>query len=80
MSAPRKHPAPIILARTTSWTLERIQALSTPELRSLHANAERLQEPEVAALCVQTLSQRPRGLPPARPAVKRKPRVRVEEE
>lgn len=49
------------------WSKEQIDKLGTPELRVLLANAERLQEPEVAALCNQLLDARPRG----RPAVRR---------
>jgi len=33
------------------WTKDRIQTLSKPEVKQLRANAERLQEPEVVALC-----------------------------
>jgi hypothetical protein len=35
--------------------------LSTDDLKALIANAERLQEPEVAALCREVLAARPRG-------------------
>jgi len=38
------------------WTLDRIQTLSKPEVKQLRANAERLQEPEVVALCDEVLS------------------------
>ena len=40
------------------WTKERIQTLSKPEVKQLRANAERLQEPEVVALCDEVLSSR----------------------
>ena len=43
------------------WTQERIEALSTPEIRQLQANALRLNEPEIAALCEAVLGARPRG-------------------
>jgi hypothetical protein len=39
------------------WTLDRIQTLSKPEVKQLRANAERLQEPEVVALCDEVLSK-----------------------
>ena len=38
------------------WSLDRIQTLSKPEVKQLRANAERLQEPEVVALCDEVLS------------------------
>ncbi|MFY9315424.1 MAG: hypothetical protein WAO95_07675 [Burkholderiales bacterium] len=37
------------------WTLDRIQTLSKPEVKNLRANAERLQEPGVVALCDKVL-------------------------
>jgi hypothetical protein len=53
--------------RVAKWTREQINRLSTPELRALLENAERLKEIEVAALCNELLDTRPRG----RPAVRR---------
>lgn len=47
--------------RAAQWTRERIDALSTAEVRQLRDNAERLQETEIAALCEQVLGSRPRG-------------------
>ena len=38
------------------WTKDRIQTLSKPEVKQLRANAERLQEPEVVALCDEVLN------------------------
>lgn len=52
--------------RVTKWSKEQIDKLSTPELRALLENAERLKEPEVAALCNELLDARPRGRPPVR--------------
>jgi hypothetical protein len=52
--------------RVAKWSKEQIDKLSTPELRALLENAERLKEPEVAALCNELLDSRPRGRPPAR--------------
>ena len=37
------------------WTLDRIQTLSKPEVRQLRANAERLHETGVVALCDKVL-------------------------
>ena len=37
------------------WTLDRIQTLTKPEVKQLRANAERLEEPEVVALCDEVL-------------------------
>jgi len=47
--------------RIAKWSKEQIDRLSTPELRALLVNAERLKEPEVAALCNELLDARPRG-------------------
>ena len=52
--------------RISQWSKERIDKLSTIELRALLANAERLKETEVAALCNEILTARPRGHAPAR--------------
>jgi hypothetical protein len=56
--------------RAALWTKDKIDLLSTPEVRNLHANAERLLETEIAALCIEVLGTRPRsGVPaPAKPA------------
>jgi hypothetical protein len=52
------------------WTLDRIQTLSKPEVKQLRANAERLQEPGVMALCDEVLKgrQKPSGIVAARAA------------
>lgn len=47
--------------RVAKWTREKISSLTTPELRQLRQNAERLLETEVAALCAEVLETRPRG-------------------
>jgi hypothetical protein len=52
--------------RVAKWSKEQLEKLSTLELRALHANAERLNEPEVAALCNEILDARPRGQAPVR--------------
>ncbi|HUK04722.1 MAG TPA: hypothetical protein VLV90_06545 [Burkholderiales bacterium] len=58
------------------WTLDRIQTLSKPEVKQLRANAERLQEPGVVALCDKVLGSKtgPAGAVAARPAKAGKPR------
>ena len=40
------------------WTKDRIQTLSKPEVKQLRANAERLEEPGVVALCDEVLSSK----------------------
>ncbi len=53
------------------WTLDRIQTLTKPEVKQLRANAERLDEPEVVALCDEVLSTKatkPASTAAARPA------------
>ncbi|MGQ0545282.1 MAG: hypothetical protein ACT4P3_08125 [Betaproteobacteria bacterium] len=52
--------------RVAKWSREQIDRLTTPELRALLENAERLKEDEVAALCADILDARPHGRPPAR--------------
>jgi hypothetical protein len=47
--------------RAVRWTKDRINLLTTAEVRQLRANAERLRNAEVAALCDQVLGERPRG-------------------
>ncbi len=47
--------------RVELWTREKIESLSTAEVRQLQANALRLSEPEIAALCDNVLGTRPRG-------------------
>jgi len=59
------------------WTLDRIQTLSKPEVRQLRANAERLDEPGVVALCDKVLSSakaKPAGTAATRAAKTAKPR------
>jgi hypothetical protein len=49
--------------RPDVWTRERIEQLSAEDIKQLRANAERLNEPGVAALCSEVLvtKARPRG-------------------
>jgi len=47
--------------RVAKWDRAKIDTLSTPELRQLLANAERLKETEVSVLCNEALNARPRG-------------------
>lgn len=55
-------PAPILpRGRIAHWTREQLDKLSTIDLKALLANAERLQEDEVAQLCRVLLKARPRG-------------------
>jgi len=73
VSAERKYVPPV-LSRATDWSVERIEALSTPEARQLLVNAERLGEEEIAAQCKEVLGRRPRGMAVVRAPVKRKKR------
>ena len=52
--------------RVARWTHDKISSLSTAEVRQLRANALRLAETEIAALCDEVLGRRPRGAAPAR--------------
>jgi hypothetical protein len=47
--------------RSAVWTRDRIEALSTPDVRQLRDNAERLSEAEIVALCEDVLKGRPKG-------------------
>lgn len=40
------------------WTKDRIDALTTAEVKQLRVNAERLHEPEITTLCDQILTAR----------------------
>ncbi|HYN14002.1 MAG TPA: hypothetical protein VET51_15270 [Burkholderiales bacterium] len=57
--------------RAVTWTREKIDSLTTPEVRQLRANAERLQETEIAALCDAVLGARPRGIVKSKVAPKK---------
>jgi hypothetical protein len=59
----KKIPAERILprGRVAQWNRERLEQLTTPDLRALLLNAERLQESEVVVLCREVLAKRPRG-------------------
>ena len=46
--------------RSAAWTKERIDALSTPEIRQLRENAQRLGETEIVGLCDEILKVRPK--------------------
>jgi len=48
-------------SRSVDWTREKIAALTTPDVRQLRANAERLNDPEIIARCDVVLGERPRG-------------------
>ena len=51
----------VCMGRADDWTKDRIQTLSKPEVKQLRANAERLQEPEVVALCDEVLNGQPKS-------------------
>lgn len=48
-------------SRASLWTREKIDTLTTPEVKQLRVNAARLNESEIATLCDQVLGGRPRG-------------------
>lgn len=69
--------------RAALWTKEKIDLLTTPEVRNLHANAERLLETEIAALCIEVLGERPRtgvAAPAKAPAAPRARRAKAKAE
>ena len=54
------------------WTVERIAALGTPEVKQLRENAARLGEAEIVERCNAVLSERPRsGVKAAKPATRK---------
>lgn len=63
----KRVPPPVILprGRVATWDREKLEALSTPELRQLLVNAEGRNETTVAAICGELLDARPRGRAPA---------------
>ena len=79
MSTPKKAMPPPLLPRATSWTAERVAGLpQLLDVRQLLANAERLGEEELAAICNAEITKRRReALRAPKPAgVKPKPRVK----
>jgi hypothetical protein len=61
--------------RSAAWTRERIDLLTTPEIRQLRDNADRLGESEIVGLCDEILKVRPKtgsGLKTVKTAVKAK--------
>jgi hypothetical protein len=58
--------------RAETWTRERLDQLGRQELLNLRANADRLGESELAALCDALLKERPRRGPQSSGAVLRK--------
>ncbi|MGH8690588.1 MAG: hypothetical protein ACREUS_06120 [Burkholderiales bacterium] len=47
--------------RSAAWTKDRIEGLTTPEVRQLRDNAQRLSEEQIVGLCDEVLKGRPRG-------------------
>ena len=66
-------------SRRVEWTSERIAALTTPDIKQLRVNAERLNEPEIVERCDAVLKARPRGTGPgtSKPGVVAKPAAAV---
>jgi hypothetical protein len=58
--------------RTAAWTRDRIEALSTAEVRQLRDNAQRLGEAEIVALCDEVVKARPKNAAKAAAPVKTK--------
>jgi hypothetical protein len=57
--------------RSAAWTRDRIESLSTAEVRQLRDNAQRLSETEIVGLCDEILKARPKtggGVKTKRPA------------
>ncbi|HYX63929.1 MAG TPA: hypothetical protein VE935_06895 [Burkholderiales bacterium] len=61
MKNPRNDAPLLPRGRIAGWTKERLEKLSTDDLRTLLANAQGRKETEVAALCSEILDARPRG-------------------
>ena len=56
--------------RSAAWTREKIETLTTPEVRQLRENAQRLSESEIARLCDDVLKARLKAGVPAPADVK----------
>ena len=65
-------------ARRVEWTSERIAALTTPDVKQLRLNAERLNSPEIVERCDAVLKARPRGTGPGSKPRTPRPRRTVE--
>jgi hypothetical protein len=61
MKNPRNDAPVLPRGRVATWTREQLDRLSTDDLRALLANAQKLKEDEVAALCAEILEKRPRA-------------------
>jgi hypothetical protein len=59
-------------ARANTWTRERLDQLGRQELLNLRANADRLGESELTALCDKLLKERPRRGPQSSGAILRR--------
>ena len=59
--------------RSAAWTRDRIEGLSTPEVRQLRDNAQRLSETEIVALCDEVLKARPKTAAKAASAKAKRP-------
>jgi len=46
--------------RSAAWTKDRIELLTTPEVRQLRDNAQRLSETEIVGLCDEVIKARPK--------------------
>jgi hypothetical protein len=62
----RERGASMDRGRVAQWSKEKISTLTTIELKQLMANAVRLNEPDVAALCKEVLGERPKLMAAAR--------------
>jgi hypothetical protein len=56
----RERGASMDRGRVAQWSKDKISTLTTIELKQLMANAVRLNEPDVAALCKEVLGERPK--------------------
>jgi len=56
-----RNDAPLLpRGRVATWTKERLDKLSTDELRTLLVNAQARKETEVVGLCTEILESRPK--------------------
>jgi len=61
----RTPPPSLPRGRVATWDREKLQTLTTIELRQLLVNAEQRNEPTIAAICGELLDARPHGRPAA---------------
>jgi len=64
--------------RSVDWTKEKIAGLTTPDVRQLRANAERLNAPDIMERCDAVLGERRRAASAKARSIARQPREKLD--